>query len=109
MNVTSLQWPKDQPLTSPFPLRNGVFVALRSGDLCSPDSWQAPVHVRRAWIYLRPFFSARFGKFGMYVGWKTYGVDGEHMLKFPSINPAEVYAGSVAIQGCTIRFTRGLE
>lgn len=32
MNVTSLQWPKDQPLTSPFPLRNGVFVALRSGD-----------------------------------------------------------------------------
>ena len=109
MIVSSLHWPKDQPLTSPFPLRNGVFVALRTGDLCSPDSWHKPVHVRRAWLRIpRPFLSFRRGRFGFYVGWKVFGVDNESLKSFPSVNPAEVYAGSVAMQGCTLRFTRGL-
>lgn len=108
MIVSSLHWPTDQPLTSPFPLRNGVFVALRSGDLCSPDSWSKPVHVRRAWVWLRPFISVRYGRFGAYLGWKVFGADGLHLLDFPSINQSEVYAGSVAMQGFTVRFTQGL-
>ncbi len=100
---------KDQ-WTAPFPEANGTKFRLLRGDLCSPDSWHSPVHVRRAWITMpRPFFSARIGRFGMYVGWKVFGADNEDLKKFPSVNPAEVYAGSMAMQGCTIRFTSQLQ
>lgn len=98
------------PWTNPFPERDGVIWAFRGGDICSPDSWQSPTHVRRFWapIPWRPFFSYRKGRFGFYVGWKAFGVDGEHLKAFPSINPAEVYDGSYALQGFTIRFTNKL-
>lgn len=106
MNVQSLQWPKDQPLTSPFPLRNGIFVALRSGDLYSPDSWQNTKHyTRQTNARWRPYFSARYGRFGFYVGWKTWGCDTEKQVNAPGILPEEVYKGSVAMQGCTARFS----
>ena len=95
--------------TAPFPENNGVKFRLLRGDLCSPDSWQKPAHVRRAWLMIpRPFFSARIGRFGMYVGWKVFGADNEDLKKFPSVNPREVYQGSIAMQGCTIRFTGSL-
>ena len=105
--VTSIQWPKDQPLTSPFPLRNGVFVALRSGDFYSPDSWDlAKVSkYRRSTVRNRPFVSVRSGRFGAYLGWKVYGVDTDNQRAMPGIFPSDVYPGSVAIQGCTIRFS----
>ena len=110
MQVSSIHWPKDQPLTSPFPLRNGVFVALRSGDFYSPDSWDVKKvsKYRRGKVRNRPFVSARCGRYGAYIGWKVYGVDTDNQRAMPGIFPSDVYPGSVAIQGCTIRFTRGL-
>ena len=110
MNVTSLHWPRDQPLTAPFPLRNGVFIALRSGAFYSPDSWDVAKvsKFRRGKVRNRPYFSARAGRFGMYAGWKVYGVDTDNQRAMPGIAPSDVYPGSVAIQGCTLRFTRGL-
>lgn len=109
MNVTT-HWANrpEQPLTSPFPVKGGWFVAVRSGDLCSPDDWEKPVHVRRARVLFRPFLSYRRGSFGFYVGWKAYGADNEDLKSFPSINPHEVYVGSAALQGFTWRFSRSL-
>ena len=95
----------DQPPTSPFPATDGWFIAIRTGDLCSPDSWKEPTRVRRDYIYYRPFVSFRKGRFGFYVGWKVFGADNEDLKKFPSVNPAEVYQGSIAMQGLTIRFS----
>lgn len=107
MNLTThFSRPADQPLTSPFPVKDGWFFALRSGDFLSPDSWQKPVFVRRDYLRMpRPFLSFRRGRFGFYVGWKAFGVDNEDLKKFPSVNPAEVYVGSVALQGFTLRFS----
>lgn len=126
MIVFGPRWPADQPLTSPFPLRNGLFFALRGGDHAHPSyftlrpeatagqepGWfnAIPLHVRRLYFPfpVLPFLSARWGRFGFYVGWKAFGVDSEQYKDFPGVNPNEVFAGSVALQGCTIRFTRGL-
>lgn len=110
MNVRSLHWPSDQPLTRPFPLRNGVLVALRSGDLYSPDSWSQPKHYTRStkptW---RPYLAVRWGKFGFYIGWKVFGVDGEQLKTFPGLNSEDVYQGSVAMQGFTVRFSANVK
>lgn len=108
MNVTT-HWTNrpEQPLTAPFPLTNGVFVAVRSGDFYSPDSWN-PLEVRnycRGQVRFRPFLSARRGRFGFYVGWKVYGVDTENQARMPGIKPEDVYPGSVALQGFTLRFS----
>ena len=97
----------EQPPTSPFPLTNGVFIAIRSGDFYSPDSWD-PLKVTtysRGWVNHRPFISVRFGKFGFYLGWKVYGVDTENQRSMPGIGSEDVYPGSLAIQGFTLRFT----
>ena len=108
MRVFSNHWPSNQPLTSPFPIKDGIVLAIRSGDLCSPDDWKVPVRVRRAYVYWRPFLSFRKGHFGFYIGWKVFGVDNEDLKKFSSINPSEVYVGSLAMQGFTWRFTTKL-
>lgn len=98
-----------QPLTKPFPVSDGAFFALRTGDLCSPNSWAAPTRVRRAWLSIpRPFLSWRRGARGFYVGWKVFGCDLDHYKAFPAINPAEVYRGSIAMQGFTIRFSTNI-
>ena len=111
MNVTT-NWTnrRAQPLTSPFPVTNGVFLAIRSGDFYSPDSWDVTkvTKYRRGKVRYRPFASIRFGRFGAYLGNKLYGVDTENQRAMPGINPEDVYSGSIALQGCTIRFTRGL-
>jgi len=98
------------PWTNPFPEADGFIFALRGGDLCSPDDWQNPTHVRRDYFRIpwRPFFSFRRGRFGFYVGWKVFGADVPDLKKFPSVNPSEVYDGSYAMQGFTWRFTTGL-
>lgn len=109
-----------QPWTNPFPAddtddgfpgADGFIWALRGGDLCSPDSWKVPTRVRRDYwrCPVLPFFSWRRGRFGFYIGWKVFGVDVEDLKKFPSVNPAEVYDGSAAMQGFTWRFTTKLE
>jgi hypothetical protein len=111
MQVTTV-WSNrpDQPLTSPFPLTDGVFFTLRKGDLYSPDSWSNPTRCYRTFVRWipRPFLSFRRGSFGFYIGWKCWGCDTEKQLVQVGINPTEVYAGSVAMQGFTLRFTTAL-
>ncbi len=110
MKVSSKQHPEDQPFTKPFPLRNGVFVALRSGDFYSPDSWDITkvTRYKRDIVKNRPFLSLRCGHFGFYIGWKVFGVDTDNQRAMPGINPEDVYVGSVAIQGFTMRFSRNV-
>lgn len=112
MNITThFAYPAAQPLTSPFPVRNGIFFAIRSGDFYSPDSWDIKKvrDFRRGTVRYRPFFSARLGMFGAYIGWKVYGVDTDNQRAMPGIFPSDVYPGSVAIQGCTIRFSGSIK
>lgn len=102
----------DSDWTAPFPAANGFKLRLLGGDEVSPDDWKNPTRVRRRYFRFpcRPFFSCRYGQFGFYIGnGKVFGVDNEDLKKFPSINPAEVYEGSRAMQGFTWRFTRGLK
>lgn len=108
MNVAT-HWSNrpEQPPTSPFPVTDGWFVVVRSGDFYSPNSWK-PLEVTmysRGRVKNRPFVSWRRGRFGFYLGWKVYGVDTENQRAMPGINPEDVFDGSIAIQGCTIRFS----
>jgi hypothetical protein len=98
------------PWTNPFPERTGFIFALRGGDYYSPDSWTTPTDYTRGYMSypILPFFSARVGRFGFYIGWKVYGVDTENQRAMPGITDADVYDGSVAIQGFTLRFTSAL-
>ena len=100
----------DQPLTKPFPATDGVFVAFRSGDLYSPDSWSKPTRCYRTFASIpRPFLSFKWGRFGFYFGWKVWGCDTEKQLVQIGINPIEVYQGSVAMQGFTLRFSTSVD
>ena len=109
-----------QPWTNPFPAEDtndgipgvdGFIWALRGGDVLSPDSWSKPTRVQRRyfWLPVRWFFAFRKGRYGGYIGnGKVFGADGEQLKAFPSVNPAEVYPGSIAMQGFTWRFTNKL-
>lgn len=111
MNVTTVLTNRpDQPLTKPFPATDGVLFCLRKGDLYSPDSWSEPTRCYRTVVRWIPrfFLAARYGRFGFYLGWKVWGCDTEKQLVQVGINPKEVYPGSVAMQGWTIRFTSNI-
>lgn len=112
MNVTTV-WTNrpEQPLTKPFPATDGWLIALRKGDLYSPDSWALPTRCYRTFVRWipRPFIAFRRGSFGFYIGWKVWGCDTGKQLVQVGINPMEVYAGSVAMQGCTVRFSRAVD
>lgn len=114
-----------RPWTNPFPERDtrdgipgtdGFLWALRGGDLVSPVGLTGsffgppPPAITRRWISraVLPFFAARRGRFGFYVGWKAYGFDSPAYLKWPSITPADVFEGSIALQGFTMRFSGSL-
>jgi hypothetical protein len=94
-----------QPLTSPFPLKNGVFFELRGGDICEPvgfnSNWFEPPFPSRvirkfcAWRVL-PFLSWKFGTWGGYIGFKAYGVDSP-IYQYWLCPYFEVYPGSVAL------------
>ena len=109
MNISGWTSNPSQPVTSPFPIADGWFFALRTGDFFSvKGEWAKPEHVYRGWcIVPRPFVSFRRGSFGFYLGWKAWGPsDPESFKYFPGINPnIEVFPGSVCLQGLTIRFT----
>ena len=111
MHVTTI-WTNraDQPQTTPFPITRGLFFTIRSGDFYSPDSWDFHKVTRytRGYVRNRPFLSFRWGSFGFYIGWKFYGVDTYNQLAMPGINVEDVYPGSIAIQGFTVRFTTAL-
>jgi len=96
--------------TAPFPESNGIKLRLLGGDVYSPDSWNPAKVTRFKRDYYRwpcrLFFSARYGRFGFYIGCgKVYGVDTDNQRDMPGIFPSDVYPGSVAIQGCTVRFS----
>lgn len=55
-----------------------------------------------------PFFTARWGRFGIYLGYKAYGFDSAAYLDFPGVNSFDVYDGSVALTGFTARVTTKL-
>ena len=108
MRVFGLATDAPEEWTAPFPTASGYKLRLMGGDEVSPDDWHRPTRVRRRYFRFpcRPFFSMRIGRFGFYIGsGKVFGVDNEDLKKFPSINPVEVYVGSQAIQGWTVRFT----
>lgn len=109
--VTHYSNRKNQPLTSPFPVTDGWFFAIRSGDFYSPNSWKTDevTMFTRGKISRRPYLSYRRGRFGFYVGWKVYGVDTENQDLMPGIHDEDTYPGSVALQGCTIRFSTSIK
>lgn len=96
---------------------------LLGGDMMSPWGWQLrpeatantapnffnaiPERTRRLFLSFPclPFFSVRIGRFGFYIGWKVFGVDSPAYKDYPGVNPSEVYDGSQAFSGLTMRFT----
>jgi hypothetical protein len=110
MKVFGWQSRKDQPLTSPFPVKDGFFFALRGGDVFAADNWKEPKWVSRSYWFvpLRFFLSYRRGSFGFYIGnAKVFGVDTDNQKEYIGLNPAkDIYVGSVAMQGFTWRFSR---
>ena len=101
--IRGLSTNKEHPLTSPFPLTNGVFIELRGGNICDPvfgGNWFSepyPKHVLRffcPWAIL-PFISWRFGNRGGYIGLKAYGADPEAYLNW--MPKEDVYEGSQAL------------
>lgn len=102
----------DQPSTSPFPVKNGILLELRTGDVCDPigigSNWFNPPFPKYVLRYFSriplPYIAARFGAIGFYAGWKIYGVDAPEYKQW-LCKPEEVYDGSLAM--CfTIRFSR---
>jgi len=55
-----------------------------------------------------PFFTARWGRFGIYLGYKAYGFDSPAYRDFPGVQTYDVYDGSVALTGFTARITTKL-
>ena len=101
---------KDQPSTSPFRDRNGIFLEFRGGDFCHPDLWHPfsggkwftepffnPNRVTRFFFKwpLFPFISYRFGNRVGYAGAKIYGADAQAYKRW--LPPSDVYEGSQAI------------
>ena len=92
--------------------RNGVHFSLRGGDWIYPwkGNWFDPPyfkHVVHFYCPIRvlPWLTVRLGRFGFYIGWKAFGVDSEHYLKWM---PREwVYQGSVAMHP-SMRASRSL-
>ena len=103
---------------------NGVSLYFRGGDVYRPDirnGWPRRgyedddrdwfnTHPKSAWRWhckwpVLPFLTFKWGSFGMYVGFKAFGVDSEAYRDFPLMQRADVYNGSVALTP-SIRFSR---
>lgn len=101
--IRGLSTDKNQPLTSPFRSKSGIFIELRGGDYLCPigeGSWFSPPYFAkvsrryfsRAWL---PFVSIRIGSWGCYFGAKAYGADSDAYKNF--MDEKDVYVGSTAI------------
>ena len=122
MNVRGVSTDPESEWTTPYPTRRfGVIARLLQGDVMAPDlsdvkmrpgregespNWFncIPRRVHRAVVGPRPFLSIGVGRFGVYMGWKVFGVDSTAYLDYPGITPADVFKSSRAMCG-TIRFT----
>lgn len=120
MNVTGYSTDDRSEWTTPYPRDViGLKVRVLRGDVMFPDLSDAvlrpgktevnwfnaiPLRVSRYTVGWRPFFSIGIGSFGVYAGWKPYGVDSPAYLDYPGITEADVYDGSLAMVP-TLRFT----
>lgn len=104
--------------------RNGVSLYFRGGDVLRPDiangtprpgaetqvrNWfnTIPTSVWR-WhckLPVLPFVTVKVGMFGVYAGFKAFGVDSAAYLDYPGLSAADVYDGSVALTP-SLRFSR---
>lgn len=87
----------------PFPKENGIIFSLRGGDVVFPwdGNWFTEPffkHVLHFYmpIPILPFFCIKIGSWGLYAGFKAFGVDSPAYKNW--LPPEEVYDGSVAIQ-----------
>lgn len=120
MKVTGYATDPEVNWTTPYPRsRFGLIVRLIKGDVMYPDLSDAvlrqgqtavnwfnaiPKRITRETVGYRPFIAISIGSFGVYAGWKVYGVDSAAYLDYPGITQADVYAGSLAMVP-TMRFT----
>jgi hypothetical protein len=120
MIVTGYATDNDTDWTKPYPPgRFGVVLRLLRGDTMSPDlsdatlrpgqtviNWfnAVPKRIFRDVVGYRPFISIGIGCWGVYMGWKVYGVDSTAYLDYPGVSKDDVYDGSQAMVG-TLRFT----
>lgn len=121
MNVTGYATDPQSNWTTPYPRSFvGLIVRLVRGDYMAPDLSDAvlrpsktevnwfnaiPKRITRKVVGWRPFLAIGVGSWGVYMGWKVYGVDSAAYLDYPGITQADVYEGSRAMVG-TLRFTR---
>jgi hypothetical protein len=122
MNVSGYATDAEADWTTPYPTAKcGVKLRLLRGDVMYPvlddvvmrpgregeaPNWFncIPKIVVRETVGYRPFFSLGIGWWGVYAGWKTFGVDSEAYVDYPRVLPRDVYPGSRAM--CfTVRFT----
>ena len=120
MKVTGYSTDPEANWTTPYPRsRIGLILRLVRGDYMAPDLSDAvlrparkavnwfnaiPKRITRKVVGWRPFVSIGIGSFGVYAGWKVYGVDSQAYLDYPGIHMTDVYEGSRAMVG-TLRFT----
>lgn len=109
----------DDDWTAPFPddsPRFGMKLRLLGGDVVIPrgpktlrpgvDPAKKPdwfnaiparvTHFRLPFPCL-PYFAIGIGRWGMYIGAKTYGFDRHEYRDYPGISPTDVYDGSRAL------------
>ena len=110
-----------KPTTKPYRVTNGITFDLRGGDVVQPlaltvknpdgtSVWYTPPGFKRVlhfWmpLPLLPWLSARFGRFGVYMGAKCFGMDLPEYPDTLHVSEGEIYEGSKAIMLFTMRFT----
>ena len=122
MKVTGFSTDNEADWTTPYPRsRFGLIVRLLKGDYMAPDlsdvvmrsgretetpNWFncIPLNITKKVVGYRPFVSIGIGWWGVYMGWKVYGVDSPAYLDHPGVSKDDVYDGSQAMVG-TLRFT----
>lgn len=93
---------RTRSVVDPLLERNGIFIELRGGNVCTPlnGDWFGPVFPTRVWRWfcrwpVLPFVAWRWGGKGGYVGFKAYGADSLAYLNWMPID--DVYTGSQAL------------
>ena len=116
MKVFGISTDKQEEWTTPFPDNHNFGIKLRlvGGNILdpifgwklkegySPDTkpnWfnSRPAHLMNIYcpVACLPFFSIGIGSWGMYCGWKVFGVDSESYKDW--LDPSCVYNGSQAV------------
>lgn len=116
MKITGFALDDPATWTDPYPTEKyGFKLRLLKGDVMYPDwacgwtmragregderNWFSaiPKGVVRETVWYRPFISLGLWRWGMYLGWKVFGVDSPAYLDYENITLADVYTGSRAM------------